>query len=158
MIFEKCGTGQIEIYVLEYSCKTNQLSASEVGGLTMQKKKYQNKRKILYFGSEEDFYRYCPKVPVEKPFIDEPDAEIMAVRLALADYQKKNPKGYAWITDFYLKCSLSETDYAKKKGISQQAVSQRLNRYLNQLRPLVLTHLNRLNSQKCILKIKYIGT
>jgi len=113
--------------------------------------------KLWYFGDESELYSYFSDAPYLNPFEDS-DLQLTAVKLALEDYQSQNPKGYAWIAEFYLGDTISEKELGRKHGISQQAVSQRLKCYTRQLRKIALMYLHRLIYTKSILKIKYIGT
>lgn len=98
--------------------------------------------KVWYFGDESELYSYFPKAPCTMPFND--DMQQIAVQMALADYQKQNPKGYAWLVEFYLGDEITQAELGRKYGISQQAVSERLRRYTKQFSKIAFMYFHQL--------------
>ena len=74
----------------------------------------------------------------------QPDLQLIALRKALEKMQTTNPEGYALLTNFYFGNFRSVKSFAKKYGISRQAMAKKIAKYLAYLRTLAYNELNRL--------------
>ena len=80
----------------------------------------------------------------------EPDIQQLALWNALARMKVSEPKGYALLTNFYFGTYRSVSSFAKANGISRQAMSRKIKRYLCFLRIIAYEELDR-----SILKTEY---
>ena len=73
----------------------------------------------------------------------EPDIQQLALWNALARMKVSEPKGYALLTNFYFGTYRSVSSFAKANGISRQAMSRKIKRYLRFLRIIAYEELDR---------------
>ena len=73
----------------------------------------------------------------------EPDIQQLALWNALTRMKVSEPKGYALLTNFYFGTYRSVSSFAKANGISRQAMSRKIKRYLRFLRIIAYEELDR---------------
>ena len=73
----------------------------------------------------------------------EPDIQQLALWNALARMKVSEPTGYALLTNFYFGTYRSVSSFAKANGISRQAMSRKIKRYLRFLRIIAYEELDR---------------
>ena len=133
------------------------------GGTVMQEKHYLTQLKqmhrreryqyekettyrVFYFGREEELYSYFPQAAYKAPFSsDETEYERMcrkALRMALQKFKEDNPEGYGYIAEYYLGDRISEAEMGRRHNMSRQAISQRLIKYIGQLRSIVFDYMD----------------
>lgn len=92
-----------------------------------------------YINAREHYYT----VPYyDNLLISETGSDIQQLALwnALARMKVSEPKGYALLTNFYFGTYRSVSSFAKANGISRQAMSRKIKRYLRFLRIIVILY------------------
>lgn len=95
-----------------------------------------------YINAREHYYT----VPYYDNFLiseTEPDIQQLALWNALARMKVSEPKGCALLTNFYFGTYRSVSSFAKANGISRQAMSRKIKRYLRFLRIIAYEELDR---------------
>ena len=73
---------------------------------------------------------------------EQPDVQRSALWNALARMKVSYPKGYTLLMNFYFGNYRSVTSFAKANGISRQAMSRKIKKYLRFLRIIAYDELN----------------
>jgi len=101
--------------------------------------------RVFYFGREEELYSYFPQACNVNPFADDEQEQERirrkALRMALQKYKEINPEGYSYIAERFFGEGASIVEMGHRHHVSRQAISQRISKYIGQLRLIVLDYM-----------------